>query len=145
MCVCFCVFYLGVEVQALICNYTALPYNNPCMQTIIETPEFIRCAKGLKLSNTELQELIEFLANNPTAGDEIAGTGGARKLRFARSGSGKSGGYRVITFYSGKSIPLFLLSIFSKNQKVNLSQSERNTLKRVLKLMLNHYKKSEVL
>ena len=114
------------------------------MQTIIETPEFIRCAKGLKISKTELQELIEFLAKNPTAGDEIAGTGGARKLRFARAGSGKSGGYRVITFYSGESIPLFLLSIFAKNQKVNLSQGEKNTLKRVLKLMVDHYENSEI-
>lgn len=114
------------------------------MQTIVETPEFIRCVKALKLSSEERQELIAFLAENPMAGDEIAGTGGARKVRFARPGSGKSGGYRVITFYTGETIPLFLLSMFAKNQKVNLSQGEKNTLKRVLKLLVDHYENSEV-
>ncbi len=114
------------------------------MQTIIETPEFIRCAKAVKISDAELRELIGYLAENPVAGDEITGTGGARKVRFARPGAGKSGGYRVITFYSGESIPLFLLSIFTKNQKVDLTQHEKNTLKRVLKSMVKHYKNSEV-
>lgn len=109
------------------------------MQTVVETPEFSRCAKALKISKSELQEIISYLAENPMAGDEISGSGGARKVRFARPGSGKSGGYRVITFYSGKAIPLFLLSIFAKNQKINLSQSEKNTLKRILKLMVDNY------
>jgi hypothetical protein len=115
------------------------------MHTIIETPEFIRCAKALKMSDDERRELIDYLSENPQAGDEIAGTGGARKVRFARSGAGKSGGYRVITFYSGEFIPAFLLSVFAKNQKVNISQSEKNTLKRVLKLMVEHYENTEVL
>lgn len=68
------------------------------MHTIIETPEFIRCAKALKMSDEERRELIDYLSKHPMSGDEITGTGGARKVRFARSGTGESGGYRVITF-----------------------------------------------
>lgn len=114
------------------------------MQTVIETPEFQRCAKALRVSSAELQDIIAYLASNLMAGDEIAGTGGARKVRYARPGSGKSGGYRIITFYSGESIPLFLLSMFAKNQKVNLTHSERNTLKQVLKLLIENYENSEL-
>jgi hypothetical protein len=115
------------------------------MHTIIETPEFIRSAKALKMSDEERQELIDYLSKHPSAGDEITGTGGARKLRFARSGAGKSGGYRIITFYSGEFIPTFILSVFAKNQKINLTQSEKNTLKKVLKLIVDHYENTEVL
>jgi hypothetical protein len=44
----------------------------------------------------EIDELVDLLAGNPTAGAEISGTGGCRKVRFARRGRGKSGGYRII-------------------------------------------------
>lgn len=111
------------------------------MQTIIETPEFRRCAKALKVTPNELVEIINFIADNPSAGDEMAGTGGARKVRFSRPGTGKSGGYRVITFYSGKDIPVFLLSMFAKNQKINLSQAERNSLRQILKDLAEQYRR----
>ena len=109
------------------------------MQTIIETPEFRRCAKALKVTLDELAEIISFIAENPSVGDEMAGTGGARKVRFSRPGTGKSGGYRVITFYSGKDIPVFLLSMFAKSQKINLSQAERNALRQILKELVDQY------
>jgi hypothetical protein len=55
------------------------------------------------------------------AGDEIPGTGGCRKLRVAGRGKGKSCGYRTITFYSGESMPVFLLTVFSKGERSDLS------------------------
>jgi hypothetical protein len=61
----------------------------------------------------ERHNIVTTLAANPTAGVEIPGTGGARKLRFAGRGKGKSGGYRVITFYSGVGVPVFLLNVFA--------------------------------
>ncbi|MFA6279604.1 MAG: type II toxin-antitoxin system RelE/ParE family toxin [Bdellovibrionales bacterium] len=71
----------------------------------------------------------------------MKGTGGARKIRFAGRGKGKSGGYRVIAFYAGKEIPVFLLSLFSKGEKANLSQAERNELKQILGSIADVYKK----
>jgi len=80
------------------------------------------------------------VAENPTIGDPMPGTGGARKLRFAAKGKGKSGGYRVITFYTGEDIPVFLLDIYAKGQKINLSQEEKNTLRRVLQRLAEAYR-----
>lgn len=70
--------------------------------------------------------LFKCIAENPDVGVEMKGTGGARKIRFAGREKGKSGGYRVITFFAGTDIPVFLLAIFSKGEKANLLQSERN-------------------
>jgi hypothetical protein len=80
------------------------------------------------------------VAANPQAGDEIRGTGSARKLRFAAKGKGKSGGVRVITFYSGAEIPVFLLNVFAKNEKVDLTASERNSLRSVLSRVVEAYR-----
>ena len=65
------------------------------MHTVAETPIFSRQIDKL-FSEDEKRELIDYLAENPLAGDEIPGTGGVRKVRFAASGRGKRGGARVI-------------------------------------------------
>ena len=82
------------------------------------------------LSKDEIEALTLQLAANPTAGDEIVGTGGCRKLRLAGRGKGKSGGYRIVTFYSGETIPVFLITAFSKGEKADLSQRERSANQR---------------
>ncbi|WP_234897140.1 addiction module toxin RelE [Sinorhizobium medicae] len=69
------------------------------MQTVAETPLFIKQAAEL-FTEEERRELIDFLAANPQAGDEIPGAGGVRKLRFAAKGKGKRGGARVIYYWS---------------------------------------------
>ena len=102
------------------------------MQTVVETEAYLRDAKAAILSDDERKEIVNFIAANPDAGHEIPGTGGARKVRFAGKGKGKSGGYRVITFYSGEDIPVFLLNVFAKNEKTDLSQTDRNQFKTVL-------------
>lgn len=111
------------------------------MQTVIETELFLRDAKSIGLSDEERDAVVNFVANNPDAGNEIRGTGGARKLHFAGKGKGKSGGYRVITFYSGEDIPVFLLNVFAKNEKIDLSQAERNELKMVLTALADTYRR----
>ena len=75
---------------------------------------------------------MTWIAANPAAGKPIEGTGGARKVRFAGKGKGKSGGYRVITFFTGADIPVFLLNVFAKNEKTDLAPKERCVLKSVL-------------
>jgi hypothetical protein len=110
------------------------------MQTVIETSEFLRRAKECDVTDEERAEIVNFIAATPMAGNEIKGTGGARKVRFARPGGGKSGGYRIITFYSGVDIPVFLLSMFAKNEKTDLTPKERNALKKVLPQVVKDYK-----
>ena len=111
------------------------------MQTVIETPSFLRDAQTAGLSDQERMEIVDFIAHNPMAGAEIRGTGGARKVRFAGKGKGKSGGYRVITFYSGDDIPAFLLNVFAKNEKTDLSQAERNEFRDVLSALARAYRR----
>jgi hypothetical protein len=110
------------------------------LQTIVETPEFLARAKGL-LTDQERRELVDFLAGNPIAGDLMQGTGGARKLRWAAKGRGKSGGARAITFYAGPEMPVFLLTVFAKGDRANLSKAERNELRAVLMDLVAEYRK----
>ncbi len=84
------------------------------------------------MSDGDLERLIDHVAANPLIGDVLPGTGGARKLRWKATGRGKRGGVRVITFYSGNDLPVFLLSCFAKNEKINLNAAERNDLKKIL-------------
>ena len=74
-------------------------------------------------------------------GDVIAGTGGARKLRFRGRSKGKSGGYRVITFFTGATFPVFLLNAFAKNEKANLTKAECAALKKILNAITATYQK----
>ena len=97
------------------------------MQTVAETSIFQKRAAAL-LSEDEYGELIAFLAGNPEAGDEIVGTGGVRKGRFAASGKGKSGGGRVSYYYYAESITLYALMIDGKNAKADLSAAERKVV-----------------
>src|SRR6185295_18316965 len=95
--------------------------------TVAETPEYIRCAARL-LSAEERSGVVAYLAANPRAGDLMQGTGGVRKLRWARGGRGKSGGVRVIYYFHSEAMPLYLLTVFGKNEQANLSRAERNDL-----------------
>ncbi len=105
------------------------------MHVIAEMPEFSRKAPDL-LGKAEFQALITQLAENPCAGVVMVGTGGIRKLRWVREGMGKSGGARIIYYYHDHRIPLYLLSIFGKNEKTNLSDSEANTLSKLVKQLI---------
>src|ERR1051325_11209111 len=95
--------------------------------TIAEVPEFVRRAARL-LSAEERMALLEYLAANPRAGDLIRGTGGVRKLRWARGGRGKSAGVRAIYYFHSEAMPLYLLSVFGKNERADLTPAERNEL-----------------
>ncbi len=98
--------------------------------TVVETPSFLRKAKGL-LSEEERADLVAFLAENPQAGVIMPETGGVRKLRWARPGQGKSGGYRIIYYFHNDAIPLFLLTLYGKSEKANLTTAERNTMRQL--------------
>ncbi|MBL8073525.1 MAG: type II toxin-antitoxin system RelE/ParE family toxin, partial [Nitrospira sp.] len=117
--------------RSVVDSYTQLTYSY-LVQTVIETDAYLSDAKRAGLSEQERMSIVEYLAKDPQAGDDIQGTGGARKIRFAGKGKGKRGGYRVITFFSGTDIPVFLLNVFAKNERVDLTQVERNEFKATL-------------
>lgn len=105
------------------------------MITIAEVPEYIRQAEKL-LTESERQDVLNYLAAHPKSGDLIEGTGGIRKLRWGRGGRGKSGGVRVIYYFHSESMPLYLVTLFAKNEQDNLSKAERNELAKLVDVLV---------
>jgi hypothetical protein len=106
--------------------------------TVAETRPFQRKVLQL-LSEIEKAELIAYLSMHPGAGVLIKGTGGIRKLRWARSGRGKSGGVRVVYYFHSQEMPLYLLTLFGKNEKADLSMEEKNYLSGLVKELVQYW------
>ncbi len=92
--------------------------------TVVESSSFARRAQKL-LSREEYDALILSLALHPEAGDEIPGTGGVRKVRFAARGKGKSGGVRAVYYYYDCESPLYAILLYGKNEQVNLTAEQK--------------------
>jgi putative transcriptional regulator len=96
------------------------------MHTVVETPPYLADAERL-FSAEEQAKIVDIVSTDPQCGVVMPGTGGVRKLRVAASGRGKRGGARVIYLFGGEDVPLFLLAVFAKNEKSDLSQAECNS------------------
>ena len=104
-------------------------------RTFIRLPEFEKRCQEIGLTETNIREIENILLENPNAGGIIQGTGGIRKFRYALPGKGKSGGARVISLdfaYYGRT---FLITIYEKGDKDNLTKAECNSLKALSKLL----------
>lgn len=110
------------------------------MHTVCETHSFQSAAKEAGMSRDQVDYFVNVVADDPQAGDLMAGTGGCRKVRFGGAGKGKSGGYRIITFFTGQDLPVFLLTVFGKGERSNLSKSERNGLATLTKDLVAAYR-----
>jgi mRNA-degrading endonuclease RelE of RelBE toxin-antitoxin system len=109
------------------------------MITIAETEPYRRKAAKL-LSEEERNDLIAYLSEHPTSGVIIQGTHGIRKLRWARSGGGKRGGYRVIYYFHSEVMPLYLLTVFGKNERANLSDKEKQLLTKIVQRIVEYWR-----
>lgn len=97
----------------------------------VETSIFTRELKSL-LSDDEYKEFQAFLIENPEAGNLIVGTGGCRKVRWSRQGTGKSSGVRTIYYFYNSAGRLYMLLIYPKSEKDSLTASEKAQLKAVI-------------
>jgi hypothetical protein len=112
------------------------------MQTVVETPSYLADAERL-FSPDERAAVVDRLAADPTCGVVIPGSGGIRKVRFGFAARGKSGGARIIYLFSGESLPVFVLAVFAKNEKANLSPAERNALAKMVTDMIESYRRQK--
>lgn len=103
------------------------------MKTVVETPAYLAAAKDAGMTQVERDAAVLTISANPEAGDLIQGTGGCRKVRIAGRGKGKSGGYRVITYYALGAHRVFLLTVFRKGERSDLSPKEKAALAAVAK------------
>ena len=117
---------------------TALPYVRG-VHTVVETNAYLSAARDAGMDEEEREAVVDILAANPEAGAIMPRCGGARKLRVARPGGGKSGGYRVVTYYGGSEIPVFLITVFGKGEKANLSDAEKNEVAKLTKRLRDQY------
>jgi mRNA-degrading endonuclease RelE of RelBE toxin-antitoxin system len=98
------------------------------MQTIIETPTFQKQADKI-WSEEERLDFFQWLAKRPLAGDVVPGAEGARKVRWSVKGKGKRGGVRIIYFNLSEKGVIYLITLYKKKDKENISSQE---IKRVL-------------
>ena len=83
------------------------------------------------MSEEKRLEIVDFVSVNPKAG--VLLEGGLRKVRVPGKGRGKSGGYRVITYFMDEDEPVFLLTVISKGQQANLSDTQKRGVKQMAK------------
>ena len=98
------------------------------MLTVIETPTFLRTAKAF-WSDEVIAEFVEYISQNPLAGDVVRRTKSLRKVRWARDGMGKSGGARVIYFVRTDAGEVVLVMAYAKGDVESLPTSFLNRLK----------------
>ena len=104
------------------------------MATPIRTATFSRRAKRL-LSEQEILSLEESLADRPEAHPVIPGTGGVRKARWARSGMGKRGGVRVVYYLLVRADLVYLLDVYAKNEKSDLTAADKRELRAIVSML----------
>lgn len=107
---------------------------------VIETRHFMKRMAGLiKTHKIKLEDYTAFkhsLCENPEFGDIIQGTGGLRKVRLKSASKGTSGGFRVCYYFQHKEIgEIFLITIYPKNEKEDLSPDEKKDFKKLIEVI----------
>ena len=95
--------------------------------TFVEVPLFTSLLPAY-LNDEEYLEMQSYLMEMPEAGKLIRGSGGIRKIRWAKQGTGKSGGMRIIYYWAKAINQIYLLTLYGKNEKENIDAA---TLKRI--------------
>ena len=103
------------------------------LHEVIETPAYLAAAARAGMTDDDRVAVVDFIAANPQAGDLIKGAGGVRKVRVAKPGGGKSGGWRVLTAYVSDSVAVLLVTTYGKNQRGNVSKAEINEMAKLMK------------
>ena len=98
----------------------------------IETPVFTTLLKQW-LDDEDYRSLQIALLLRPEQGAVIPGSGGLRKLRWARAGGGKRGGLRVIYYWAPLETAFYMLYVYSKNRQADLTSQQTKTLARIVR------------
>lgn len=107
---------------------------------IKSTPAFDRNVTKL-MTNEALENFLDYIEENPEQGKPISGTSGVRKIRWetGANNKGKSGGVRILYHYS-KDVLILLIMAYGKSDKENITEAERNQLKRAVPLLVEKYR-----
>ena len=97
----------------------------------VETPVFTKRIKQL-MSDDAYADMQQALADKPELGPVMKKSGGLRKVRWAREGEGKSGGFRVIYYYAKALNQHWMIFIFGKNEQDNLTDEQLKKLRNIV-------------
>lgn len=111
------------------------------LHTVVETPSYLASAKEEGMTAAEMKAAVDLVAATPEAGDLIVGSGGCRKFRIAGKGKGKSGGYRIVSYFGGADLPVFLVAVLAKGSRANFSGAERNAMAKMTKTIADGFRK----
>lgn len=103
------------------------------MLTVVESPIFQRLWPCY-WDEDERAEFASFIAINPDVGSVIRGSGGVRKVRWAREGSGKSGGMRIVYLTRNEAGEVYLLTLYAKSKSENISLDTLKEIRRALEV-----------
>lgn len=98
---------------------------------VIETATFTKDVRVL-LSDDQIEELKQEVSVLRQLGTVIKDTGGLRKFRHEAKGKGKRSGARVIYFYGGDHIPLLLVAIYAKSEKLDMTPAEKKAARKLI-------------
>ena len=101
------------------------------MFTVVETPMFEKQWPKY-WSEEERGEFAAFIAEFPSAGDVVPNSGGIRKVRWRRAGTGKSGGVRVVYFTRTVEEEIVLLLMYAKSKTDNITGPKLKEIRRVI-------------
>ncbi len=106
-------------------------------RTFIQTREFSARWDDLGFDDDDLRLLEVYIMSDPDRFPVMKGTGGLRKARisYGDKNTGKSGGARVCFVDFAYEETTYLITVYGKNEKDNLSNSERNSIKQLLGLL----------
>jgi len=105
------------------------------LHTVAETAIYLSRPEEL-MSEKEREAVVELLAASPEIGDLIPGTGGLRKVRVPLAGRGKRGGARVIYYYYDVTLTIYLLLVYAKNERDDLSSAQKVVLRGLVKAIV---------
>ena len=91
------------------------------------------------MGEEEKAQLIDWLAMNPEAGDIMAGTKGVRKMRWRYRNSGKRGGLRIIYYFRDLNMPVYLLAVYRKGEKLSLTAREKREVGMLVDQLVEEY------
>jgi hypothetical protein len=111
------------------------------LHAVAETAPYLDDCKAELVSEAKRAAIVDVLARTPKVGDVIRDSDGARKVRVGGRGHGKSGGYRVITAYVGEDAPVYLLALYSKGEKANLSAADLRTIRTLMTTLKKFWRK----
>lgn len=106
-------------------------------RTFIQLPPFSRSLDALlnqgKILESDFLEFEKELLSNPQTGDVIPGLSGLRKIRLKGANVGKRGGFRVDYLDVPECGKLYLIVLYPKNVKEDLTQEEKKIIHRLVK------------